>query len=83
MGWVAIILRIREAVPQELVISPTLLPNRRAIIAATMLVVAVAAILMAMGRPAICACGTVGWCNPLKTASICLTGIRPAISSTA
>jgi hypothetical protein len=59
MGWVAIILRIQEAVPQEPMISPTLFPNRRAIIAATMLVVAVAAILLVMGRPAICACGTV------------------------
>jgi hypothetical protein len=59
MGWVAIILRIREAVPQELMISPTLLPHRRAIIATTVLVVAVAAILIAMDRSAICACGTV------------------------
>jgi hypothetical protein len=58
MGWVAIILRIREAVPQELMISPTLLPHRRAIIATILLILVVAAILLAMGRPAICACGT-------------------------
>ena len=38
--------------------------NHRAVIAAVLIVVATAAVLMAMGRPAICTCGTIElWVN--------------------
>ncbi|MEZ5744031.1 MAG: DUF2585 domain-containing protein [Sphingomonadaceae bacterium] len=40
--------------------APThLLPHRRAVIASLLMVAVIAAILLAMGRPAICECGTV------------------------
>lgn len=58
MGWVAIILRNEKAMAQG-VMTSRLLPHRPAIIATILLMVAVAAILLAMDRPPICACGTV------------------------